>query len=237
LKTLARFADKIAVTAPESFRYFKDPDRLILTGYPTRPNLLKWTRSSGRRALGLNDDLPVLLVFGGSKGARSINEALIGNLSSLLEQVQVIHITGELDWPAVETKVKEIGGDNAKRYHGFPYLHDEMGAALAAADLVISRAGASTLGEYPLFGLPALLVPYPYAWRYQKVNADTLMQKGAAIILEDDKLSDQLVSTVSALLDNPQKLDSMRVAMQELSRPQAASHIADELFALCQERS
>jgi UDP-N-acetylglucosamine--N-acetylmuramyl-(pentapeptide) pyrophosphoryl-undecaprenol N-acetylglucosamine transferase len=63
------------------------------------------------------------------------------------------------------------------------------------------------------------------------------MQKGAAIILEDDKLSDQLVSTVSALLDNPQKLDSMRVAMQELSRPQAASHIADELFALCQERS
>jgi UDP-N-acetylglucosamine:LPS N-acetylglucosamine transferase len=210
---------------------------LILTGYPTRPDLVKWTRSSGRRALGLSDDLPVLLVFGGSKGARSINEALIANLPSLLEQVQVIHITGELDWSTVETKVKEISGDNTNRYHGYPYLHDEMGAALAASDLVISRAGASTLGEYPLFGLPALLVPYPYAWRYQKVNADTLVQKGAAIILEDDKLSDQLLSTVSALLGHPKKLASMRVAMQELAHPQAASKIAEELFALCQERS
>jgi UDP-N-acetylglucosamine:LPS N-acetylglucosamine transferase len=71
LKTLARFADKIAVTAPESFRYFKDPDRLILTGYPIRHDLIKWTRSSGRRALGLSDDTPVILVFGGSRGARS----------------------------------------------------------------------------------------------------------------------------------------------------------------------
>ncbi len=185
----------------------------------------------------MSDDLPVLLVFGGSKGSRSINEALVANLPALLDQVQVIHITGELDWETVETKVKEISGDKASRYHGYPYLHEEMGAALAAADLVISRAGASTLGEYPLFGLPALLVPYPYAWRYQKVNADTLVHKGAAIMLEDDKLSDQLVSTVSALLDQPQKLASMRVAMQELSHPQAASDIADELFALCQERS
>ena len=92
----------------------------------------------------------------------------------------------------MEARAKEITGVQADRYHAFPYLHDEMGAALAAADLVISRAGASTLGEYPLFGLPAVLVPYPYAWRYQKVNADTLVQKGAAIMLEDDKLSDQI---------------------------------------------
>jgi undecaprenyldiphospho-muramoylpentapeptide beta-N-acetylglucosaminyltransferase len=235
LKTLARFADKIAVTAPESFRYFKDPDRLILTGYPIRHDLIKWTRSSGRRALGLSDDTPVILVFGGSRGARSINEALIKNLPVLLEQVQVIHITGELDWQDVETKIKEISGGNTDRYHGYPYLHDEMGAALAAADLVISRAGASTLGEYPLFGLPALLVPYPYAWRYQKVNADSLVQQGAAIMLEDDKLSNELVATVRALLEHPRKLAAMRVAMHGLSRPQAATEIAHELFALGQE--
>jgi UDP-N-acetylglucosamine--N-acetylmuramyl-(pentapeptide) pyrophosphoryl-undecaprenol N-acetylglucosamine transferase len=113
-------------------------------------------------------------------------------------------------------------------------LHDEMGAALAAADLVISRAGASTLGEYPLFGLPALLVPYPYAWRYQKVNADSLVQQGAAIMLEDDKLSNELVATVRALLEHPRKLAAMRVAMHGLSR-QAATEIAHELFALGQE--
>jgi UDP-N-acetylglucosamine--N-acetylmuramyl-(pentapeptide) pyrophosphoryl-undecaprenol N-acetylglucosamine transferase len=237
LKTLARFADKIAVTSPDSFRYFKHPDRLVLTGYPTRPELAKWTRSAGRRTLGLSEDLPVLLVFGGSKGSRSINEAVLANLNTLLERVQIIHITGELDWPRVETRAKEITGDEANRYHVFPYLHDNMGAALAAADLVISRAGASALGEYPLFGLPAVLVPYPYAWRYQKVNANTLVQQGAAIMLEDDKLSDQIVFVVSDLLGQPIKLASMRTAMQRLSRPEAASEIANQLFALCQERS
>lgn len=237
LKTLARFADKIAVTAPESFRFFKDPDRLILTGYPVRPDLVKWTRSAGRQTLGLSYDVPILLIFGGSKGARSINEAVLTNLPKLLERVQIIHIAGELDWPKVEASAKEITGVLASRYHAFPYLHDEMGAALAAADLVISRAGASSLGEYPLFGLPAVLVPYPYAWRYQKVNADTLVQKGAAIMLEDDKLSDQIVFVVSDLLGQPNKLASMRDAMQRLSRPKAASEIADQLFALCQEGS
>jgi len=237
LKTLARFADKIAVTAPESFRFFKNPDRLILTGYPVRPDLAKWTRSAGRQALGLYDDVPVLLIFGGSKGARSINEAVLTNLPKLLERVQIIHITGELDWPKVEASAREFTSVLAGRYHAFPYLHDEMGAALAAADLVISRAGAASLGEYPLFGLPAVLVPYPYAWRYQKVNADTLVQKGAAIMLEDNKLSDQIVFVVNDLLGQPNKLASMRDAMQRLSRPKAASEIADQLFALCQERS
>ncbi|MGZ6346224.1 MAG: UDP-N-acetylglucosamine--N-acetylmuramyl-(pentapeptide) pyrophosphoryl-undecaprenol N-acetylglucosamine transferase [Anaerolineales bacterium] len=237
LKTLARFADKIAVTSPDSFRYFKHPDRLVLTGYPTRPELAKWTRSAGHKTLGLSEDLPVLLVFGGSKGARSINEAVLSNLPTLLELVQIIHITGELDWSRVEARAKEITSVHANRYHVFPYLHDDMGAALAASDLVISRAGASALGEYPLFGLPAVLVPYPYAWRYQKVNADSLVQQGAAIMLEDDKLSDQIVFVVSDLLGQPIKLASMRNSMQRLSRQEAASEIANQLFALCQERS
>ena len=107
-------------------------------------------------------------------------------------------------------------GVQAARYHAFPYLHEEMGAALAAADLALSRAGASTLGEYPLFGLPAILVPYPYAWRYQKVNAEALVQCGAAVMLEDDKLSNQLLPTVNELLSQPQKMASMRAAMKRL---------------------
>ncbi|HEX7541625.1 MAG TPA: UDP-N-acetylglucosamine--N-acetylmuramyl-(pentapeptide) pyrophosphoryl-undecaprenol N-acetylglucosamine transferase [Anaerolineales bacterium] len=232
LKTLARFADKIAVTAQDSFRYFSRRERLVLTGYPTRADLARWTRSNARRILGLTGDAPVLLVFGGSKGARSINNAILANLSALLEQAQVIHITGELDWPTVEARAKELTGAQAARYHAFPYLHEEMGAALAAADLALSRAGASTLGEYPLFGLPAVLVPYPYAWRYQKVNAETLVQRGAAVMLEDSKLSDQLLPTVSDLLNQPQKLASMRDAMKRLSHPQAATEIGHLLFEL-----
>jgi UDP-N-acetylglucosamine--N-acetylmuramyl-(pentapeptide) pyrophosphoryl-undecaprenol N-acetylglucosamine transferase len=237
LKTLARFAEKIAVTAQNSYQYFKHQERLVLTGYPTRTDLKRWTRSDAQRTLNLISDVPVLLVSGGSKGAHSINAAVLANLSALLEQVQVIHITGELDWTIVEARAKELTGVKASRYHIFSYLHEEMGAALAAADFALSRAGASTLGEYPLFGLPAILVPYPYAWRYQKVNADVLVQRGAAVMLEDDKLSDQLLPTVRNLLSQPQKLASMRQAMQNFSRPQAAAEIGRHILALCEERS
>jgi UDP-N-acetylglucosamine--N-acetylmuramyl-(pentapeptide) pyrophosphoryl-undecaprenol N-acetylglucosamine transferase len=235
LNTLARLADKIAVTAEDSFHYFKRPERITLTGYPTRPDLARWTRQAALRTLNLTDESPILLIFGGSKGARSVNTAVLVNLPALVEMAQVVHITGELDWPNVEAKTKELSKTQSARYHAFPYLHEEMGAALAAADLALSRAGASTLGEYPLFGLPAVLVPYPHAWRYQKVNANYLVQRGAAVMLEDGKLFDQLVPVVNDLLSQPQKLASMHAAMQRLSHPEAAAEIGRQLLALCPE--
>jgi UDP-N-acetylglucosamine--N-acetylmuramyl-(pentapeptide) pyrophosphoryl-undecaprenol N-acetylglucosamine transferase len=246
LNTLAHFADKICVTAEDSFRYFrrasaagtgKRPSRLVLTGYPTRPSLTSWTRSTARQTLNLNNESPVLLVMGGSKGSRSINNAVLANLPALVEMAQIIHITGELDWPGVEGRMKELTQLEAARYHAFPYLHEEMGAALAAADLALSRAGAATLGEYPLFGLPAVLVPYPYAWRYQKVNADYLVRHGAAVLLEDKKLSAQFLATVKELLSQPEKLAGMRHAMQSLSHPEAAREIGRAILALGRERS
>jgi len=232
LRTLARFADKIAITSENSRRYFKRPERLCLTGYPTRPDLSGWTRSKARQAMKLTDEAPVLLVVGGSKGARSINNAILAVLPRLLEKTQVVHVTGELDWQEVERRTKAAKLERASRYHAYPYLHEEMGAALAAADLVISRAGASTLGEYPLAGLPAILVPYPHAWRYQKVNAEYLVQHGAAILLEDNQLQENLLPTATSLLDQPEKLAAMHEAMQSLSHPQAAIEIGRQLFSL-----
>jgi len=236
LNTLARFADRIAITSEASKPYFRHPERLRLTGYPTRLGLDKWSRSDAYRTLNLTGDSPVVLASGGSKGARSINQAVVKNLPELLERAQVVHLTGELDWPDVQEKTKDLPADKASRYHAHPYFHEEMGAALSAADLVISRAGASTLGEYPLFGLPAILVPYPHAWRYQRVNANYLAQHGAAVLLEDNRLQDQLLPTVNDLLDHPQKLDAMKEAMQHLSHPQAAAEIGRQLVALSRER-
>jgi UDP-N-acetylglucosamine--N-acetylmuramyl-(pentapeptide) pyrophosphoryl-undecaprenol N-acetylglucosamine transferase len=112
-----------------------------------------------------------------------------------------------------------------------------MGAALAAADLALSRAGASTLGEYPLFGLPAILVPYPFAWRYQKVNAEYLAQRGAAVVIENSHLADQLLPTLRDLLNQPDRLMSMRNAMLTLAQPAAASEIGHLLLALVERRS
>ncbi len=144
-------------------------------------------------------------------------------------------MTGQLDWPAVQSSQAALPPGLLPRYHAFPYLH-EMGAALASADLVVSRAGASVLGEYPLFGLPAVLVPYPYAWRYQRVNAEYLVARRAALMVEDAKLAGLLLSIVSSLLGDAPRLAAMRAAMLSLSRPQAAQDLAASLFDLANKR-
>ncbi len=232
LKFLGRFASRIALTTEDSRGYFPGRKNLVVTGYPTRPELGRWNRAEGRAALGLHDRLPVLLVFGGSKGARSINRALMAALPTLLDHAQVVHISGQLDWEEVQISRRALPDSQADNYHAFPYLHEEMGAALAAADLVLSRAGASTLGEFPFFALPAVLVPYPYAWRYQKVNAEYLASRGAAVMLEDGQLGEKLPSTLQGLLQDSLRLEAMRAAARSLARPQAAQEIAQQLIEL-----
>jgi UDP-N-acetylglucosamine--N-acetylmuramyl-(pentapeptide) pyrophosphoryl-undecaprenol N-acetylglucosamine transferase len=232
LKSLAGFADTITVTTEQSQRFFKK--KVYETGYPLRSDLALWDRETALRHLGIEGDRPVLLVFGGSKGARSINMALLKLVRPLLENFEIIHISGDLDWNQVKGQHDQLPAELAARYHVMPYLH-AMGAALAAADLVVSRAGASCLGEYPLFGLPAILIPYPHAWRYQKVNADYLTSRGAAVMLEDHELDDELMNTITVLFKNPNKLKAMRAAMFELSHPRAAEKIASALIELAGE--
>lgn len=236
LKTLARFADRVAITAPASRAYFNPSTPLVETGYPTRPDLANWQREAALQHFQLSADLPVLFVFGGSKGARTINRALIDILPQLLARTQVIHLSGSLDWEEVQAARNHLPSDYSPRYRVFPYLHEDMGAAFACADLAVSRAGASTLGEYPLFGLPAILVPYPYAWRYQRVNAEYLVSHGGALLLRDELMAEQLMNTITQLLDNPQKLQEMRKAMRGLSLPDPALKIANQLFELAGQK-
>jgi len=232
IKSIARFTDVIAVTTEQSQKFFNK--RVYETGYPIRPELALWDRQTSHKHLGISSKLPVLLVFGGSKGAYSINMAVLNNLHALLEKCEVIHLSGEGDWQLVNSAREALPAELAARYHAMAYLH-EMGAALAAADLVVSRAGASSLGEFPLFALPAILVPYPHVWRYQKVNADYLTRRGAAVMLQDNRLDEELLVTLTVLLDNPNKLKAMRAAMFELSHPRAAEKIASALLEMAGE--
>jgi undecaprenyldiphospho-muramoylpentapeptide beta-N-acetylglucosaminyltransferase len=234
LKTLARFADRITVTAWDSQHYFNK--NVIVTGYPLRPDITSWERKKARVVLGLSSRKPTLLIFGGSQGARSLNKAVLANLPALLELAEVVHISGQLDWDEVEKAEAGLKARQRKRYHTFPYLH-EMGKALAVADLVVSRSGASCLGEFPFFGIPAVLVPYPHAWRYQKVNASYLARHGAAVMIEDSQLQDELLDTVKVLLDNPGKRESMQAAMRSLVQPDAARAIASQILELAGEKS
>jgi len=235
IKALARFVDRIALTTETSAAYFPNQEKLRVTGYPVRKGLTAWSKQDALDYFGFTPNLPVLTVAGGSKGARSINTALMPILPHLLEKMQVIHLAGHLDWDIIETNaqalIRTLPPEQAKRYQAFPYLH-EMGAALAAPDLIVSRAGASTLGEYPLFGLPALLVPYPHAWRYQKVNAAFLEDRRAAEILEDENLETDLLDRIQMLMADKEKLSYMKRAMAALATPEAAREIAAMIYDL-----
>ncbi len=227
LKLAGRLARRVAATTDETAVYFP-PGRVVATGYPLRQAVLAATRQAALTHFGRDPGRRTLLVIGGSRGARSINQALLAILPDLLaeERWQVVHISGTLDWPAVEAARQQLTPAGRARYHAFDYLHEDMGLALAAADLVVSRAGASTLGEFPHFGLPAILLPYPHAWRYQAVNADYLASRGAAIRLDDDRAGDELFPTIRRLWDDPVMLQQMAARSRALARPEGAQNIA-----------
>lgn len=230
LKALARFADRICVTDSRTQRYFSQP--VMVTGYPVRSDLLRWTRQQSRRHLELDERLPVLLVAGGSTGARSVNQALTANLEQLLEVTQVVHLTGRSEFDSVTHATSGLSAAQRRRYRQFAFLDETMGAALAAADFALMRAGASVLGELPAFGLPAVLVPYPHAWRYQWVNAQYLVEHQAAILIEDAALKDELLDTIKSLLKDRDRTDAMRLAMRSLAHPEAADAVASQLMEL-----
>jgi UDP-N-acetylglucosamine--N-acetylmuramyl-(pentapeptide) pyrophosphoryl-undecaprenol N-acetylglucosamine transferase len=234
LKVLSRLADRIMLTVEESMTYFANQSKLMVSGYPTRADLRIWSLDEARKVFDLSPNYPTLLVFGGSKGAHSINQAFMQVLPDVLAETQVIHISGHLDWPIVENSMNSLDNELRTRYHAYPYLHSEMGAALRAADLVVSRAGASVLGEYPIFGLPAILVPYPHAWRYQDVNARYLEDRGAATIIKDEDLATNLLPTIRALISDRSRRDSMSRAILGLAKPDAARSIAKLLYDLAE---
>ena len=229
IKFLQRFADKIAITVAPSAAYFP-AGKTAVTGYPLQRNRLEATREAGLKHFKLDAARKTLLAFGGSRGARNINLALGENLERLLDDgLQIIHITGELDWKRCAKQVGNLR--EHPRYLAFPYLHEEMGLAFAAADLALCRAGASTLAELPLFGLPAILAPYPYAWRYQRVNADYLSERGAALRLNDEDMPNKLYEAISTLIHDEARLSAMR----ERSKALANANGADRLAALLLE--
>lgn len=226
LKVMGKyFASEIAATVAQTSDYF--PGKSVTeTGYPLRPEILQADRDAALKTFELETERKTLLVFGGSRGSRSINGTIAQIAPQLIaEGVQILHISGRLDWDGVRDSHAELSDEVKAHYRVFDFLPD-IGGAFAASDLVISRGGAATLAEYPELGLPAILVPYPYAWRYQKVNADWLVDRGAAIRLDDDKLETELLPLVRDLLTDDARLNAMRDAMLSLKQSYGAENIA-----------
>lgn len=229
LTALSKVADRITVVAEESRAYLPKRKNIVVTGYPTRPKLTESTKAQAYAEFGLNSELPTVFVFGGSKGARSINDAILEILPEITKTAQLIHVAGSGNWDEVRVKIEALPEFVRSRYRAFPYLHEKMGAAFRAADLIVSRAGASTIGEFPLFGVPAILIPYPHAWRYQRINAEYLVNTGAAVMIRDENMRAELLPAVTALLADAEKRGRMSAAMSAIARPDAARAIIDVL--------
>ena len=234
IRRIEPLVEKIACTT-EGSKQFLPESKLVVTGYPVRKELraaLNISQAEARQALGLDPERFTLFVFGGSRGAQSINRALMAILPDLLTDAQVVHVSGTLTWPEVETFAATLPEALRERYKPFPYLHEQMATAFRSADLVVARAGASMLGECPAFGVPSILVPYPHAWRYQKVNADFLADQGAGIRMNDEDMHAKLLPTIRTLISDSAQLERMRLAVKKLDIEDAANNIAEVLIKL-----
>jgi UDP-N-acetylglucosamine--N-acetylmuramyl-(pentapeptide) pyrophosphoryl-undecaprenol N-acetylglucosamine transferase len=226
-RLLAARAERVCLAFPIPGR---DGDRYLVTGRPVPPGVLTADRESARRRYGIRLTEPCLLVFGGSLGARSVNEVAIEAFAKRdgARDFHVLHIAGHRDYPTAAERLRSMGPP--ERYTLIEY-EPNLGDPLAAADLVLARAGGSVF-ELAATGRPAILVPFPRAAaRHQHSNAEWMARSGAAVVLEDAELRpERLAEEVASLLGDPARLREMSDASRSLARPDAAARIADELL-------
>jgi len=250
IQRMSRFANRVAVTFPEAASYFggeAPAGKAVVTGYPVREELVEAARDrmASRRKLAAAlgrplagpEEPPLVLVWGGSQGSRSINKATWASLSAILPEAHIVHVVGVRDWSLYEEFAKEspLPPELAQRYHPVDYLHDAMPLALAAADLTVARAGASSMGEFPVAHLPSILVPLPMTGVNQQRNAEQLARHGAAVIIDDEKLNEDLSTTLLDLLQDSERRMTMQTAAAELAQPEAALNIATALLDLVEK--
>jgi UDP-N-acetylglucosamine--N-acetylmuramyl-(pentapeptide) pyrophosphoryl-undecaprenol N-acetylglucosamine transferase len=230
-RILSKMVDKVCVSFPVAE---KSGDKYVYTGRPLRPALLAATREQGLARFGLDSARPVLLVFGGSLGAHAINEVVLEAFAGARTVFQIVHVTGERDYPAVSEALGRPEANPAYQAHAFL---DDFPLALAAADAVVARAGGS-VAEILARGVPALLVPYPYAaGDHQAKNAQRVAAAGAALTIANADLDAvKLAQALSILLD-PEMNACMREAALSLAKPDAAVRIADVVVELMARRS
>ena len=221
--------DVAALTFDESRRHLPWWLKKYTLGNPIRTEFLSIKREQGISDLNLNPDLKTLLVVQGSLGSATINELFIKALPSILadENLQVVFVTGQKHYEHVETVLKDKDIWLEPRLKVEPYLFN-IGSALAAADLIISRAGGM-IAEINAMGLPAIYIPSPYvAENHQEHNARAIENQGAAVMLREKELdANLLINTILSLINDEEKMASMKERALRLARPEAADDIAD----------
>ncbi len=236
-RLLARFARAVASTFPEEERFFPK-GKAVVTGNPVPAALLQWTVAQARATLGLPHDARVVLVSGGSQGSQWLNAMLEAALGRILPRAYVVHLAGDAHLARAESRRASLPAELRERYRPFGFLRQEMGAALAAADLIVSRAGSGSIAGALAVGRPIVLVPFGAAASgHQLANARAVVDAGAAVLIRESELEgDRLAAVVVGLLDDPDRLTRMRTAAARAGRPDAAVAVARKVLELAQPR-
>ena len=239
VRATARLATMIAVSFEATCRALAAAAHAtpcFVTGTPIR-DIATLDREAARKHLELAPGEQVLLIFGGSQAVATFNVAVAEALPQLIARVTVIHVTGEDGYPPALTAREALPEPVRSRYRPYPFLRDEMLTALAAADLIVGRAGSSTLAEAAALGLPMVVVPYPHAAGHQKANAASLVEAGAARLVDDAALDAGALLDAAGLLDDPGAHAAMSAAARSLGRPGAAAAVAELVLAAAARRA
>lgn len=227
-KYLAKHAEAVCLTYDHAASAVQDQSKVVVTGNPVRKQVLAATREEGRAAFGIAQDARMLLVTGGSLGARHLNQAICALKDRLLsyEDLHIVHITGPKELESVVSSLA-LTPEEQRRWKVYGYT-DQMGACMAACDAVISRAGASSLAEISARGIPALLVPFPYATEdHQTTNARSYVDAGCAYMIADaDVEGPRFADLVCKLVEDEGTRASMRESAKALKTANAADALA-----------
>ena len=234
-KLLAKRASKICVAYEGMDRFFPS-DKIILTGNPVRQNILQnnISKADARRAFQLDPEKKTILIIGGSLGARTINESILQHLSDIRNSdVQFIWQTGKVYKEAIAKRLE--GEEPLANLHVTDFISD-MASAYAAADMVISRAGASSISEFCLLGMPVILVPSPnVAEDHQTKNALALVNKQAAVYVKDAEASEKLINTALSIVNDESKLNELHQNILGMALKNSAERIAEEVLKIAKQ--
>ena len=235
-RMLENYAGLIMVGFEDCRRHYRHPERIAVTGTPVRGDFFRLTKAEARKKLGFDDGAPLVVSFWGSLGASHMNEAMVDFFRREDAEgypFRHIHAAGKGSWPVMEQKLRELGLPRSPRLDVRQYIYD-MDVVMAAADVVLCRAGASTISELTALGKPTVMVPSPYVTNnHQEKNARLLETHGGAVVItEPEATGGGLYDAVSAILSDSEKRSSMARAMKELGIPDATERIYDTVMAL-----
>ena len=233
-RLLARFTDKIAISFAQTQDYLEiNKTKIVLTGNPIRQELKMIDRFKALTFFGFDDNKFTILIMGGSLGSQKINTSFQGAISVITDKsrFQVIHITGDRDYRLLDNSYKDL----KLKFKLFSFLED-MQYAYSICDLAVSRAGATTIAELINFALPAIIIPYPFAYKHQLSNAKVLERRGCAIIIDDNELSAGfLKQSIESLTSNPDRLKNMRLGYEGFPKVCANESLVNEVMSLRSE--